>query len=365
MWMLALVAGLAEVRVGDPVPVFQSQAIDPEAAFETYRIPALAVTKKGTLLAFAEGRQSVHDQAANTLVLRRKPKNSKDWETMRVAFDWSPASLNNPTILIAGSGRIWLMFQMYPKGIGEYTVQPGYDPAKTNQAFVSFSDDDGQSWSPPSDITRIVKRPEVKTIASGPGVGIELTRGKHRGRLIFPFNEREGSSWTTFAVYSDDKGKTWQRGSLAPKPEGTHPNEVQFAELADGSVLQNARNQASARQRLQSISRDGGVTWEPAALRPDLVDPVCMGSLIRVGFKPDLLAFSNPENAAGRSNGVLKLSRDGGMTWSRAAVIDPGSFAYSSLVALPKKRIGVLYEQVTKVNGKDGYTILYREIALP
>ncbi len=363
--LIPLVLGLAEVQVSEPEVVFQSQALDATAKFETYRIPALAMTRRGTLLAFAEGRQSVHDQAANTLVLRRKLKNGQSWEPMQVVFDWSPASLNNPTVLVGSSGRIWLMFQMYPKGIGEYTVQTGFDPLTTNQSFLSHSDDDGKTWSQPKDLTRIVKRPEVKTIASGPGIGIELTRGKHRGRLLFPFNEREGSSWTTYSVFSDDKGVTWQRGALTPKPEGTHPNEVQFSELADGSVLLNARNQASARQRLQAVSTDGGATWSSAELRPDLIDPVCMGSVIRVGFKPDLLALSNPESATSRTNGVLKLSRDGGKTWAKAAVIDAGSFAYSSLVALSEKKIGVLYEQVKRVNGREGYSLLYRQIALP
>ena len=38
--------------------------------YSIYRIPAIAVTNKGTSLAFAEGRASIHDTAKNDIVLK-------------------------------------------------------------------------------------------------------------------------------------------------------------------------------------------------------------------------------------------------------------------------------------------------------
>ena len=338
----------------------------PGALFETYRIPALCRTRKGTLLAFAEGRRSVADQSGNAIVLRRHPSKAKDWLPMQVIRQEAPHALNNPCVLPTRNGRVWLMFQRYPAGKAEYRVDTGYDPERACLTFLSHSDDEGLTWSTPKDITRVVKALDVRTTASGPGIGIELTRGPHRGRLLFPLNEGKGTGWDVFAVYSDDHGKTWQRGENAPKAPGTQPNETQIAELADGSVLMNARNQAAGKFRLQCRSRDGGTTWTTATPVPELVDPTCMGSLVRLSFRPDLLAFTNPNDAGSRKNGTLRFSRDGGITWPIAQVIDPGSFAYSSLCALPKGKLGILFETVSSdASAKETYRIRYGEFAIP
>lgn len=343
-------------------PVFVSGSLAPGQPFSTYRIPAICRTKDGTLLAFAEGRRSVNDQAANVIVLRRKRARSDHWSPVTVVASSTPAALNNPCVLATRSGRVWLMYQRYPSGLSERTVQAGYAPERTCGSFVTWSDDDGLTWNTPRDVTREIRPADVHTVASGPGVGIELDSGTHKGRLVFPFNQRIGNSWTAFAAYSDDGGETWRRGIPAPKEGGTQPNEAQMAELSDGKVMLNARNQAQAHYRLTALSADGGESWSEATLDPDLPDPVCMGSLIRVSKVPNLLAFCNPGNQKKRADGVIRLSRDDGRTWQTIAQ-EQGSFAYSCLVPLPRARIGVLYESVTPLpNGGEGYRILYKEL---
>ncbi len=364
MWALAILAVTLSAPL-EPEDVFVSRSLSPTQPFQTFRIPALCRTKKGTLLAFAEGRQSVADQASNVIVLRRREARAKGWSEIHVVLRDEPASLNNPTVLASRSGRVLLMYQRYPAGLSEWSVKPGTDPTKTCRSFVVESADDGKTWSAPRELTEIVRPPQVLSVASGPGIGIELERGPRKGRLVFPFNEGTGGAWTVFAVYSDDGGKTWRRGTSAPKAPGTQPNEVQFAELADGSLLMNARNQASGKFRLGSMSRDGGETWDEAKPIPELPDPVCMGSIMRVSFKPDVLAFSNPDNTKVRENGVLRVSRDGGKTWVSAATITPGSFAYSSLCRLPGGKVAVLYETVEMLaGGGEGYRIRYAEFML-
>lgn len=324
--------------------------------YPTYRIPAITRTARGTLLAFAEGRQSVHDQARNEIVLRRRVQGK--WQPLQIVMRDPNASLNNPCVLVTPK-RIFLMIQRYPVAVGEYTVKPGFDPTNSCSNLLLISDDDGKSWSSPRDLTRESRPAEVLTLASGPGIGIQL----RSGRLIFPFNEGYGGNrWSTFALYSDDHGKTWKRGEPTPRPAGFQPNEVQMVELRVGKLLQNARNQAAGKFRLQSRSNDGGITWEPAISVPELVDPVCMGSIIRVSWKPDLLAFSNPAHPRKRERGLLRLSSDGGVTWSDGLLLEPGSFAYSSLVSLGNRRLGVLYEHVEK---PERYRILFREVVLP
>jgi sialidase-1 len=253
------------------------------------------------------------------------------------------------------------MYQRYPAGLNERTVKAGDDPVVACSSYVTWSDDDGVSWHAPRNITGTVKGPDIQSDASGPGVGIELTLGRHRGRLLFPFNEGRGGSWTTFSVYSDDAGATWRRGDPTPKGAGMQPNEVQFAELSDGTIYLNARNQAPTRRRLTSLSRDAGATWTKAQFDEGLEDPICEGSVIKLSSHS--LAFSNPESEKSRVNGVLKVSSDDGRTWSKAATLKAGSFGYSCLVRLSGHRVGILYESVEDMpDGKEAYRILYEEL---
>ena len=93
-------------------------------------------------------------------------------------------------------------------------METGYEGTNVYRNFITWSDDEGATWSKPLDITRTTKRPtRATTIASGPGIGIQLTRGPHQGRLIIPFNEGPYCQWNNFAVFSDDRGKDLEMGS--------------------------------------------------------------------------------------------------------------------------------------------------------
>ena len=92
-------------------------------------------------------------------------------------------------------------------------TETGYEGTNIYRNFLLTSDDDGVTWSAPLDVTRTTKRPtRATTICSGPGIGIQLTRGAHKGRLIFRFNEGPFWLWQNFSVFSDDAGKTWHTG---------------------------------------------------------------------------------------------------------------------------------------------------------
>ena len=341
--------------------VFVSGRMSSQGNFDTFRIPALCQTRQGTLLAFAEGRQSVSDQAANALVLRRKEKGSPTWSPLAVVAQDKPNSLNNPCVVATKSGRVWMMYQRYPVGLNERSTSPGFDAEKSCRTFVVWSESDGKSWSSPREITTSVKFPASQSDASGPGNGIELERGSHKGRLIFPVNEGGGGRYDVFAVYSDDRGKTWRRGQIASKPDDSNPNETQVAELANGDLIMNARNQGARRERLVTVSHDGGETWEKVRFEPQLPDPVCQGSILRFSFKPDMLVFSNANDTKSRRNGTLRFSYDSGKTWTTSTTIEAGSFAYSSLCKISNDTIGLLYESVEMLPGnREGYRIRFK-----
>ncbi len=327
--------------------------------FESIRIPAVVVSHQGTVLAFAEGRAADADQAKNKIILKRSTDNGKTWGKVAVIAEDGDKALNNPCAVVErASGLVLLMYQSYPAGISERSgdIQPGYDGEQVVRNWIITSDDDGISWSKPQDVTKETKREKVvTTIASGPGVGIQLRHGKHAGRILFPFNEGPFGQWNIYAAYSDDKGKTWQMGDVAPggliddgngKTTST-VNEAQFVELEDGSVRFNARRWAGKAVRKTCVSDDGGATWSKVEDAMDLADPGCMASVLRYtdpadGHKSRLL-FSGPQSTK-RENGTVFLSYDEGKSWPVKRVLCKDSFAYSCLTVLPDDTIGCLYE---------------------
>jgi sialidase-1 len=345
-----------------------ARAVEPEfftvfdAAHDGYksiRIPSVVVTKRGTVLAFAEGRAANSDQAANDILLKRSRDGGRTWLPLQLLADDGASSLNNPTAVVdQKSGRAFLLYQRIPAHLKERdrTVETGYEGTNVYRNFVLWSDDEGATWTTPLDITRTTKRPtRATTIASGPGIGIQLTRGPHQGRLIIPFNEGPYGQWNNFAVYSDDSGENWKWGLdvpgafLSDEPRGRRSqiNEVQMVELSDGSVRLNTRQFAGAKVRKTAVSRDGGETWSPIEDVPALRDPSCNASILRYSFADasgrGRILYSGPDST-NRSNGTIHLSLDDGATWPVKQVLQPGGFAYSVLTRLPDGTVGCLFE---------------------
>jgi sialidase-1 len=322
--------------------------------YPTYRIPSVIVSRRGTVLAFAEGRQAQGDHTQNDLVLRRSRDGGRTWEPRQLVATDRPHVLVNPcAVEDRRNGRLWLMYQRYPAGAAERQVVAGYAGDRVCRGFVTYSDDDGATWAPAREVTRDVKRPEKATsIASGPGVGIQLRRGPHRGRLVLPFNEGPWGDWLVYAVYSDDGGATWRRGEPALDQVEGMGNEVQVVERVDGTLLLNARNEGGARCRKVAASADGGQTWTPLADDPALPDPRCQGSIVRLTDPLDggrsRLLFANAASPDRRENGTVRLSYDEGRTWPVSRTVYAGPFAYSCLTPLAGGAIGLLYE-------RDGY----------
>ena len=352
LWLLALPVFAAEPEFFD---VFTPRT----DGFASIRIPAIVATKKGTLLAFAEGRAADADQAKNKLVLKRSEDRGQTWSKIETIAADGDKALNNPCAVVEQeTGRVLLMYQAYPASLSERSgqIETGHAGEKIVRNFLITSDDDGQTWSKPRDLTATTKRPEkVTTLASGPGIGIQLRHGKHAGRLLFPFNEGPFGVWNIYAVYSDDRGETWHIGENAPDGLVTDAkgnktsmaNEAQFVELKDGSVRFNVRRWAGKPVRKTSVSNDGGVTWSSVKDVPEQADPSCMASVLRYSDPADggrsRILFSGPQSTK-RDNGTVQLSYDEGESWPVQRLVWKESFAYSCLVALPDGTIGCLFE---------------------
>ena len=243
--------------------------------YPDYRIPSLVTTRTGTLLAFAEGRQTLSDHARNDIVVKRSLDRGETWSRLIHVHQDGDSVLVNPCAVVLESGRVLVMYQRFPYGyharaMGESIklLEPGLRGNAVCTTLVAYSDDDGKTWSKPRDVTAGTKRAEkINSTATGPGQGIVLTRGDHKGRIIMPTNEGwcEGRDrfFNVYAAYSDDGGETWQYGEPAPNGAKGQGNEVQMVELSDGSVLLNTRSYRGSGFRKTAVSEDGGRTWSP------------------------------------------------------------------------------------------------------
>ena len=335
--------------------VFRSGA----EGYASIRIPALLTTRAGTVLGFAEGRVRPADQAENDIVMKRSSDGGRSWSALRVLHDDGANSLNNPTVVQdRESGRIFLWYQRIPAHLKESSRETatGLEGPDVYRNLVLTSDDAGMSWAAPQDLTASTKRPSrATTIASGPGMGIQLSRGPHRGRLLIPFNEGPYGRWQNYAVFSDDGGKTWGYGedvpgALVPDGKGgerSQINEVQFAELSDGSVRLDSRQFAGAKVRRTAVSRDGGRTWSGVGEMGELADPSCMAGTFRQSFaegsRPGRLLHSGPDSTQ-RARGTIYLSSDDGKSWPVKRVLYEGPFAYSLLTGFADGSLGCLFE---------------------
>jgi sialidase-1 len=329
--------------------------------YPAIRIPSLVTTHAGTLLAFAEGRQG-GDHSENDIILKRSEDNGVTWSKIQVVNESGKLSLNNPQAVVLDSGRILLMYQQ--SKLGEHNAKPGFGE-DAYVTFTQFSDDDGKTWSSPKDVTRQTKRAEhVTSVASGPGIGIVLSRGEHKGRILMPFNQGPFGDWRVYAAYSDDDGESWKIGEVPEEDGKGHANEVQMVELSDGSVMLNARTQGkgTTKHRKIAISKDGGVSWSKVKDDPTLIEPTCQAAILRYSWPEDgasRILFCNPATQKGRSAGLLRMSEDEGKTWTWSKEIYAGPFAYCCLTKMLDGRVGVLFE-------KDGYkTISFAAVKLP
>ena len=332
-------------------PIHSDVFISGEEGYHTYRIPAITTTYGGTVLAFAEGRANRDDHARNDIVLKRSEDGGHTWLPVQVIEQDGQNALNNPCVLtLRDSDRVLLMFQHYPaKSGGERGVDTGVTGKNICRNLLMYSDDQGKTWSNQEDITAQTKRPTIVTsIASGPGNGIELRHGKHAGRIIFPFNQGPYGDWRVYAVYSDDKGKTWSYGDVAPNDVKGLSNEVLMAELSDGRVRINSRSNEGDKLRKTAVSEDGGQTWSPLQMVKDLPEPQCNSGFLRYSDPADgeksRLLYTGPISQKRRNKGYAHISYDEGETWSVRRELVPGKFAYSALTRLPNGDAGCLYE---------------------
>ncbi|MGC4235113.1 MAG: sialidase family protein [Niabella sp.] len=342
---IVFVAGTSQAQQNTALMIDSVAVFEPvEGIYTSMRIPALVVTKKGTLLAFAVGRiNNGSDWADMDLLVKRSEDGGKTWGPVQVVAERAGAKpTDNPTPIVGRDGVIHLIYQR------DYAY-----------AYYTKSDDDGLTWAFPVNITKafepLRKVYNWKVLAPGPGHAIQLKSG----RLIVPVWLADSDKLTPHrshhpsriaTIYSDDNGRSWKNGQLVPDAEGfKNPSETMAIELADGRVMLSIRNESALRKRGVSYSRDGISGWTKPGYQEDIFEPVCMGSIIKTRFKgKEYFLFVNPGSEKiekhPRENLTIKISSDQGKTWPVHKVINKGFSGYSDIAVGADNMIYVLYE---------------------
>ena len=337
-----------------------------------YRIPGIVVTKSGTVIAYCEARKnSGSDWDHIDILLRRSTDGGKTWLPRQKLVELDGKFERNPIAVarkFAKPGEIALnnpvAFTDHKTGAVHFLYCVDY-----GRCFYLKSDDDGQTFTKPVEITATFDkfRPDYdwKVLATGPGHGIQLANG----RLLVPAWLSTGTGGNAHrpsvvsVIFSDDHGKTWQRGDIVAREEDVaNPSETVPVELSDGRVMLNIRTEAKQLLRSVSISADGATKWSKLKFDEGLPEPVCMGSIIRVPGAKNRIVFVNPNNPTGRErkNVSARISYDDAKTWPTVKTIEAGPSGYSDLAVAKDGTILCLYERGA---GKDMYRTRYLTVA--
>ena len=348
VFLMVFVSGRITAAEFDESILFKSG----EEGYSNYRIPSLITTKEGTLLAFCEARKESRGDSGNIdLVVKRSEDNGKSWSALSVVWDAGDDAAGNPCPVIdERTGRI-VMLMCWNLGTDDGKDLHAGTSKGTRHVYQTHSDDDGLTWSAAKEITSSVKDPSWWWYATGPGIGIQIKKGPHKGRLVIPANYTEPGYFGAHTLYSDNGGDTWKISSLI-KPT---VNESQVVELSDGRLMMNMRTQGFPNTerpytgyRSISFSSDGGAKWSDPVPDDELSDAICQASIIRYDNKRIL--FSNPSPPVSLERGprdrmTIHLSRDNGKTWPAKLLVYEGPSAYSSLAKLPGGNVGLFYEK--------------------
>ncbi|WP_165452255.1 sialidase family protein [Paenibacillus thalictri] len=348
-----------------------------DRGYWVFRIPGLITTKKGTVIAWYDARMGKgSDWDPIDIVIKRSFDNGVTWEEPRVLVGYEQYSAAEPVNNL-------VLFADLVTGDVHCLYCTNYE-----RLYYMKSDDEGASFSEPTDITSVMEtyrdRYAWQVIAPGPGHGIQLTGG----RLVIPVWMSEGTGEEfgngkkghrpsdVVSIYSDDHGQTWRPGEFVVRTSDAilHPNETVPVELSDGTVLFNVRTESDTYRRLIVTSPDGAGTWSQPYFDEALPDPICFGSIIKLpeqqGYPVAPILFANLSDLTGpqrttkvsdtlivrpyaRQGLTIKASVDDCRTWMACKSLESGPAQYSDLAVAADGTILCLYERGAKTEQAD------------
>ena len=180
-----------------------SAAIDPCLVFDR---------QKGTLLMlYSHTRQaSASSTAAAAPVLTKRADRSSCTAAQTVARKGRQTLRQRPRDRVPRRRKLRRarrrkQGRQHTHGEGDFTEY------RTSYMYLAKSFDNGVTWTKPECISAQVKDEYMCFIGAGPGVGVQLTEGEHKGRIVVPiyFTPRFWPLMECAAcIFSDDGGET-------------------------------------------------------------------------------------------------------------------------------------------------------------
>lgn len=304
---------------------------------DSYRIPSIVTTSKGTLLAFCEARKiSSTDKTPTDIVVKRSVDNGLTWSEIQFLTNGKKEAYMDPVALVDNvTETIFLFTNCWPSD--DHSM-------KKNVAWVIKSLDDGQSWSEPENITADIIAKGHFMNGFGPGSGTQMQGSKFKNRLILPTRQSDGKNHRNRIVYSDDHGKTWNIGN--PADVG---GEYDITEVAPDTLFYTLR--AGSGLRKKAWSHDGGVSWSNSIIDRQIKTTSdyggCQSSVLAIN---GILLLTGPaggdpdEMHEDRQNLKLYLSIDNGNTWDDNLLLFDKAAGYSNITNLSNGDIAIIFE---------------------
>lgn len=327
---------------------FHEQRIVGAGDYESFwRIPALLSLKNGVLLMACDKRKNNEADLPEDIdvTLRISPlDNGLCWSAPIVLAKGQGYGhgYGDPALVQCDNGDVICTFA----GGNGFWNSSDENPIST---YVLRSSNSGTSWSEPLNITKAIwgkdsKNPDgvnYKGSFNASGNGLCLTKGKHKGRIMFVAALCRKNEWVAdnYVVYSDDNGMNWQVSSQAYKGG----DEAKVIELSDGRLLMSVRQHGP---RGYAISNDGGENWHSQGLWYEMKTNACNGDMLQVNIPGigEVLLHSLP-NSMERENVSLFVSFDEGKSWPAVVPIFKGASAYSTMTLLHDGTIGMVIER--------------------
>jgi len=280
------------------------------------------------------------DEAHADLVAITSSDGGKTWSDWRVVIKNRAQNVMSVSLLRLQNGRIALVFpEKSIKDRGLLDKQPN-DPGIIDcRPYISFSDDEGLTWTKPEDMT---KYPPIYIVGNNDRL-IQLSTG----RLIYPiaihhltpFKPGSTSPYSshqrseTYFLISDDQGLTWRESKQCcypPQDLTSGLREPGVVELSDGSVMAWFRTNSGSQWK--AFSHDGGDSWSAAQPAPEFLSMESPLSIKRNPWTKELVAVwsdLNPkhgivpqEGSWNRTPLVIARSSDEAKTWTRHRLLE-------------------------------------------
>ena len=327
--------------------------------YDIFVSPVLLLTANNSILSIVAGRKCdkgpqgcQDDVGRHDILVKRSDDGGKSFGNAVLVHSETVGNrtvvIGNPAaVLDETTGRITLLFCR-------------------NNTFVllTYSDTNGATWAPPTDITASVKHHTwgwYATTFSAIQLKHQDPNNGKNGRLVvccdhqtnYTFkDDGHGTFSYSHLLYSDDGGAQWKIGGVSPTRT---TNECAVAELSNGTLVVNSRNyvdqmsHTTPTHRAISWSNDGGESLSDAYFAKSLPDPICEGAMT-TDKAGNMLVFTHPNpgptcrGQCARDHMSVFSSVDGGVTWQLGARLESTTSMYSSVIALPNGSFAAQYD---------------------